>query len=107
MTLRKPKPEGRDGQAGKNLQVSRGHSACHLLTKNQLRQSLIVTAPPSLRIASIAGFQAGLAILVALTVAYLSPWPHLVGFPALGALAALFGRYASLQHRRRIVMICG
>src|SRR3546814_5764769 len=37
----------------------------------------------------------------------LSPLPELVGFPALGALAALFGRYASLQRRRRIVLICG
>ena len=104
MALRKQKSKE---QADKGLQTSRGHSARRLLTKSQFRQSLSVASPPSLSIAVIAGFQAGLAIFVALTVAYLSPWPHLVGFPALGALAALFGRYASLPHRRRIVMICG
>ncbi|NYT84957.1 FUSC family protein [Pollutimonas harenae] len=90
-----------------SLKASRRHSAGHLLSGQQLRQSLLVAAPPSIKIASIAGFQAALALLVALATAHLSPWPHLVGFPALGALAALFGRYDSLQHRRRIVMICG
>lgn len=91
----------------KVLSASRKHSASHLLSRQQLQQSLVVSAPPSVKIASIAGFQAALAILVALTTAHFSPWPELVGFPALGALAALFGRYASLQARRRIVMICG
>lgn len=90
-----------------NGQVTRRHSARHLLDRNQLRQSLIVATPPSLKNAGIAGFQAALAILIALATTHLSPWPQLVGFPALGALAALFGRYASLGHRRRIVMICG
>jgi uncharacterized membrane protein YccC len=66
-----------------------------------------VTAPPSVQVAAIAGLQAALAVLVALATTHLSPWPHLVGFPALGALAALFGRYASLQRRRKIVFICG
>lgn len=66
-----------------------------------------VAAPPSLQIAMIAGLQAALAVLLALGTAHLSPWPELVGFPALGALAALFGRYASIKRRRRIVFICG
>jgi len=87
--------------------TSRGHSARHLLNRNQLRQSLIVAAPPSVAIAALAGLQAALAIFLALLTAHLSPWPELVGFPALGALAALFGRYASLRHRRRIVIISG
>ncbi len=87
--------------------TSRGHSARHLLNGKQLRQSLLVSSPPSLKIACIAGAQAGLACFVALGTAHISPWPYLVGFPALGALAALFGRYASQQHRRRIVLICG
>ncbi|MCC2595730.1 hypothetical protein LKR43_05200 [Pusillimonas sp. MFBS29] len=42
-----------------------------------------------------------------LATVHLSPWPHLVGFPALGALAALFGRYSSQRDRHRIVLICG
>lgn len=114
MALYKPKPGQhaaapvpRRKHASATIKASRGHSARHLLTGSQFRQSLIVGSPPSVKIACIAGFQAGLAIFIALASARLSPWPDLVGFPALGALAALFGRYASLQVRRRIVMICG
>ncbi|MDN5844476.1 MAG: FUSC family protein [Alcaligenaceae bacterium] len=92
---------------GDGLKASRGHTARHLLNSKQFRQSLIVAAPPSLRIACIAGLQAGLALLFAVLTIHLSPWSHLVGFPALGALAALFGRFDTLQRRRRIVAICG
>lgn len=55
----------------------------------------------------IAAFQVALAVLIALTVTHLSPRPDLVGFPALGALAALFGRFDSLPDRRRIVFVAG
>lgn len=55
----------------------------------------------------IAAFQVTLAVLVALTATHLSPRPDLVGFPALGALAALFGRFNSLPDRRRIVFVAG
>lgn len=79
----------------------------HLLAGNQLRQSLLIAQPASVRVALVAGLQAGLAIFVALVSAHLSPWPHLVGFSALGGLAALFGRFASAQGRQRIVMVCG
>lgn len=93
--------------ARRRRNATRGGSARHLLTLAQLRESMSVTAPPSVQVAAIAGFQAALAVLIALATTHLSPWPHLVGFPALGALAALFGRYASLQRRRKIVFICG
>src|SRR5690606_12962712 len=82
-------------------------SARHLLSLTQLQESMKVAAPPSVQNALIAGFQAALAVLFALGTAHLSPWPELVGFPALGALAALFGRYASIGRRRTIVFICG
>ncbi|PLC54442.1 hypothetical protein CR155_06585 [Pollutimonas nitritireducens] len=92
---------------GARLHATRRGSARHLLTRAQLWESIIVAAPPSPRNACVAGFQAALAILLALAITHLSPWPQLVGFPALGALAALFGRYASLQRRRKIVLIGG
>lgn len=60
-----------------------------------------------MRTATIAAFQVALAVMIALTVTYLSPRPDLVGFPALGALAALFGRFNSLPERRRIVFMAG
>jgi uncharacterized membrane protein YccC len=68
---------------------------------------MVVAPPPSLKNASIAGLQAALSILIALVLTHISPWPHLVAFPALGALAALFGRYASVPKRRQVVFICG
>ncbi|HEY9572696.1 MAG TPA: hypothetical protein VIR76_06185, partial [Pusillimonas sp.] len=90
-----------------SVKITRGRSARHLLSPGQFRESLALASPPSVRNAVIAGMQAALSVLLALATMHLSPWPELVGFPALGALAALFGRYASLQRRRRIVLICG
>src|SRR5690606_41098065 len=37
----------------------------------------------------------------------LSPRPHLIGFAALGALPALFGRFHPPEERGRIVALCG
>ncbi len=86
--------------------ASKARAALHLLHRRQLRESLALAPQMSLRIALIAGFQASLAVLIALVLTLLSPWPELVGFPALGALAALFGRFAPLPRRRRIVAVC-
>ncbi|MEF9999489.1 MAG: FUSC family protein [Comamonas sp.] len=83
--------------------ASRTRAAIHLLHPQQLQDSLALAPQLSLRIALIAGLQASLAVLAALVLTLLSPWPELVGFPALGALAALFGRFAPLARRRRIV----
>src|SRR3546814_12509901 len=90
-----------------SVKITRGRSARHLLAPGQYRESLALASPPSVRNAVIAGMQAALSVLLALATIHLSPWPELVGFPALGALAALFGRYASLQRLRRSVLICG
>lgn len=89
------------------MKTTRSGSARHLLSRTQFQESLAVSPPPSIRNANIAGLQAALSILAALATVHLSPWPYLVGFPALGALAALFGRYASIARRRQIVLICG
>ncbi len=86
--------------------ASMARTAFHLLHPQQLHDSLALAPQLSLRIALIAGLQASLAVLAALVLTLLSPWPELVGFPALGALAALFGRFAPLQRRRRIVAAC-
>ncbi|HUH61075.1 MAG TPA: FUSC family protein, partial [Candidimonas sp.] len=89
------------------MRATRRSSTRHLLTMRQVQESLVVASPPSLQNACVAGLQAALSILIALAATHLSPWPHLVAFPALGALAALFGRYASIARRRQIVFICG
>lgn len=86
--------------------ASKTRAALQLLHRRQLRESLALAPQMSLRIALVAGLQACLAVLAALVLTLLSPWPELVGFPALGALAALFGRFAPLARRRRIVAVC-
>ena len=65
-----------------------------------------MAAQPSLRNATLAGLQSALTFAIALPLTYLSPWPHLIGFASLGALVALFGRFAPQAARRRIVWRC-
>lgn len=47
---------------------------------------------------------APLAAAIALPLIWLSPWSHLIGFAALGALVALFGRFAPSESRSRIIL---
>lgn len=82
-------------------------AALHMLDRSQLQDSVALAPPVSLRIALIAGAQASLAVLCAMVLTLVSPWSALLGFPALGALAALFGRFAPVPRRRHIVAICG
>ncbi|TCS38382.1 fusaric acid resistance family protein [Paucimonas lemoignei] len=85
---------------------SRGTVTRQLFTPEQIQESMALTRPPSIKIASIAGLQAALALLAAIVLTYFSPWTHMIGYPALGALASLFGRYAPVRDRMRIVAIC-
>ncbi|WP_312462798.1 FUSC family protein [Comamonas sp.] len=86
--------------------MGRPQALRHLLSPRQLRDSARLQPLPALHIALIAAMQAALAVLLALVVARLSPWPQLVGPLGLGALAALFGRFAAPGRRMRIVGIC-
>ena len=85
----------------------RRDAARQLLHVRQLKESLALSRQPSLRNATLAGLQAAITVAIALPMVYLSPWSHLIGFAALGALAALFGRFAPLQQRGRIVLLSG
>lgn len=87
--------------------ASRAQAFKRVLTPTQWQDSLAVTTLASPSIMAIAGFQAALAVCLALVLTHLSPWPHLLGYAALGGLAALFGRYASVSERRYIVAISG
>src|SRR5690349_16045635 len=51
--------------------------------------------------------QTSLAVLIAVAATHLSPWAHMEGFPGLGALAALFGRFAPAGRRRSGVLLSG
>lgn len=86
--------------------VRRADVARHLLRPHLLRDSLALGTQPSMRNSAVAGLQAAIATAIALPLVYLSPWSHLIGFAALGALVALFGRFAPRQRRQHIVLLC-
>src|SRR5690606_14126403 len=85
----------------------RRDAARHLLHPDQFRDSVALARQPSLRNAALAGVQAAVTAAIALPLFYFSPWPHLIGFAALGTLVALFGRFAPVHTRNRIVFLCG
>lgn len=87
--------------------VGRADVARRLLQPHRLRSSIALSRQPSLRNAALAGLQAAVTMAIALPLVQLSPWPHLIGFAALGALVALFGRFAPRRRRNRIVLFCG
>ncbi|WP_370677285.1 FUSC family protein [Pleomorphomonas sp. PLEO] len=77
-----------------------------VLRPHQVRASLVLGKQPSLRISALAGLQAAAAGAVALPIFYVSPWPQLIGFAALGAMVALFGRFSAANRRGRILLWC-
>ncbi|MBN9674174.1 FUSC family protein [Salipiger bermudensis] len=79
--------------------------ARHLLRADALRGSLAFQAQPSLRNSCLAGFQAALTVAIALPLFHLSAFAHLIGFAALGALVALFGRFEATKGRNRVVLL--
>ncbi|MDM0029729.1 FUSC family protein [Variovorax saccharolyticus] len=87
--------------------MSRRAAIRPLLAPARIRESFAVAAPPSLRNAAVAGLQTSLAVLIVVAATHLSPWAHLEGYPALGALAALFGRFAPAERRMPIVALAG
>lgn len=78
-----------------------------LIHPRQFKGSIALTQQPSLRNSALSGVQAALTSVIALPMVYLSPWSHLIGFASLGALVALFGRFAPTGQRRKIVFQCG
>lgn len=82
-------------------------AARHLLRPHYVRDIFTLGSQPSLRNSALAGLQAAITVAIALPLIHISPWAHLIGFASLGALVALFGRFASAQSRKRIVFFCG
>lgn len=84
--------------------VRRRDAMRQLLRGYHLRDSLALAPPAPLGDAFAAGLQSAVAALIVLPLALISPWPHLVGFASLGALVALFARFAPAVQRRRLVL---
>ncbi|MBP2148738.1 FUSC family protein [Xanthobacter flavus] len=101
-----PEPARASSADAATLPTRRRDAARHLLKPHQIRESWGLAPQPWLRNAGLAGLQSALAAAIALPLTLVSPWPHLVGFAALGTLAALFGRFAPQAGRGRIVLAC-
>ena len=87
--------------------VSRRLTARRLFTSEQLQASWGFNKQLSVWMSVVAGLQAALAVLIAIVIVHhSSAWPQLVGFAALGGLAALFGRFAPLHRRHAVVWSC-
>lgn len=89
------------------LPSSHGHALRQALASARLRESLSLQRPASLRNATIAGAQVALAVILVAGLLHASPWAQVAGFGGLGALAALFGRFAPLARRRGVVLKAG
>lgn len=89
------------------LAPGRFRAVRHLMRPHHMRDSMALVRQPSLRNSALAGFQAALTLAIALPIMQLSPYSDLAGFAALGALVALFGRFAPEGRRARIVLLCG
>lgn len=84
---------------------SRWQTLRNLIHPQQFRESVQLAPQPSLRNDFMAGLQTGLTAVVALTLAYLSPWTEFVGFAGLGALIALFARHSSHWQRHWMLLL--
>ena len=78
-------------------------AARRLLHPDVFRSSMALSPQPTLGISALAGLQAAATMAIALPLIHLSPWAHLIGYGGLGALVALFGRFAPGSSRNRIV----
>lgn len=87
--------------------LRRRDAARSLMQPELLGDSLTVARPPVLKPSVLAGIQSALVAAIALPAVHLSPWSHLIGYAALGALAALFGRFAPPRRRNRVVFAAG
>lgn len=74
------------------------------MLKALVKKSLSLQPHLSVRNALLAGVQAALTALIVLPLIQLSPYAGLIGFAALGALVALFGRFAPRAERGRILL---
>lgn len=87
--------------------VRRRHIVPMVLHHRHLRDSLTVTRPVALRNSALAGVQAALTVALVLPFVHVSPWSDLIGYAGLGALTALFGRFAATGKRTRTVVMAG
>jgi len=83
----------------------RRHLLLPLLDYQHLRDSMLVTRPAILRNSTLAGLQSALVVVVALPLVQISVWSHLIGYAGLGALVALFGRFAPKGRRTLTVFM--
>ena len=90
-------------------QAAATHAATlrHMAAPSRLRESLRLQRPASVRNAWLAGVQAALACVLVCALLRASPWAAMTGYGGLGALAALYGRFAPARQRHAQVLLGG
>lgn len=89
------------------LPTRRIDAARHLFQPHHVRNSFALSSQPWLAVSAVAGLQAAATIGIAVPAFHFSPWSDLIGFGALGALVALFGRFAPGRRRNLVVVYAG
>ena len=84
--------------------VRRRDAVRMLVSRRQVSGSLKLARPPQLGNSVLAGAQAALTVAIAVSAVALSPWSSMIGAASIGALAALFGRFAPKARRTMIVV---
>lgn len=89
------------------MSVSRLDSLRQMFHRKRIEESLQLAGPVLSRNPVVVGLQVSATFLISASLILASPWADLVGFAALGPLAAIFGRFAPEGQRPRIVVLCG
>ncbi|WP_158963572.1 FUSC family protein [Chachezhania sediminis] len=79
-------------------------AARQLIHPGHVRDSLHIRRQTAIGNSVLTAVQTALTMAIALPLVMLSPWPDLVGYAALGALAALFGRFAPTGARMKVLI---
>src|SRR5690606_1272509 len=95
-----------DPSSSQPPRVGHARAVRHLLCRAQWREAARLARHAHLRNSALAGVQAALTTVVVLPLVLLSPWPHLVGPASLGALVALFARFAPPSERLPRLAVC-
>ncbi|WP_292054039.1 MULTISPECIES: FUSC family protein [unclassified Brevundimonas] len=84
--------------------IRRRDAARMLISRRQVSASLGVARPPQWENSILAGAQAAFSVALAVSLVAVSPWSNMIGAASLGAMAALFGRFAP-RSRRSVVVV--
>lgn len=94
---------GSSGTVPERPRVRRVQALRLLFARHHLAESLAFAPPRFLRVSVLVGAEVALTLALALPLVLASPRPDLMGYASLGALVALFGRFAPPGRRMPVL----